>query len=152
MSMLELWKAPDVVPSITYLDLPRAIEWLHRVFGFHERSDARLSWPGGGMTWIEVGDGLINISTPDDSWRKSTTGNASCHVMKVYVENIDQHFSRAKAEGATIVSAPEDGFWGGRVYRAFDHEGHRWEISQRGRDLAARDWILPPGVKRGVHP
>jgi uncharacterized glyoxalase superfamily protein PhnB len=51
MSDSELWKVPDVVPSITYTGLPQAIEWLERVFGFRERSEVGLSWPGGGMTW-----------------------------------------------------------------------------------------------------
>ncbi len=32
-----MWVAPDIVPTITYTDLPRAIEWLQRVFGFRER-------------------------------------------------------------------------------------------------------------------
>jgi hypothetical protein len=59
----EMWQAPDIVPSITYADLPRAVEWLQRVL---------------------------------------------------------------------------------------DHEGNRWEISQRGRDLAAARWRLPPGVTRGA--
>lgn len=71
-------------------------------------------------------------------------------VMKVYVDDIDKHFSRAKAEGAKLISEPQDGFWGGRIYRALDHEGYHWEISQRGRDLAAERWQLPPGVTRGV--
>jgi uncharacterized glyoxalase superfamily protein PhnB len=70
--------------------------------------------------------------------------------MKVYVDDIDQHFARAKAQGATIVFEPRDGFWGGRIYRALDHEGNRWEFSQRGRDLAAERWQLPPGVTQGV--
>jgi uncharacterized glyoxalase superfamily protein PhnB len=70
--------------------------------------------------------------------------------MKVYVDNVDQHFARAKAEGATIISELQDGFWGGRIYRALDREGHQWEISQRGRDLAADRWELPPGLTRGV--
>lgn len=47
------------------------------------------------------------------------------------------------------VSEPEDGFWGGRIYRARDHEGHHWEFSQTGRDLAAKNWKLPEGIKRG---
>ena len=150
MATGDLWNAPDIVPAITYSDLPRAIEWLERVFGFRERAEARLTWPGGGMTWIEVGNGLFNIATPDDTWRRDSSAAAPGVVMKVYVEDIDEHFDRAKAEGATIVSEPQDGFWGGRIYRALDHEGHRWEISQRGLDLAAECWQLPPGVTRGV--
>ena len=152
MSAPRTWNAPDVVPSIPYEDVPRAVEWLQRVFGFRERSEARLSWPGGAMTWIEIGDSLINLSTPDDRWRQSRGAATSGFVMKVYVEDVDTHFVRAKAEGAKIISEPEDGFWGGRIYRAFDHEGHCWEISQRGRDLPAHEWQVPPGVTRGVHP
>lgn len=150
MATNEMWDAPDIVPSITYTDIPRAIEWLERVFGFRERAEARLTWPGGGMTWIEVGNGLFNISTPDETWRRDPGATASGFVMKVYVENIDRHFARAKAEGAKLISEPQDGFWGGRTYRALDHEGHQWEISQRGRDLAAERWQLPPDVTRGI--
>jgi uncharacterized glyoxalase superfamily protein PhnB len=144
-----MWDAPDIVPSITYADLPRAIEWLQRVFGFRERAVARLTWPGGGMTWMEIGNGLFHISTADETWGQPATAPASGFVMKVYVEDVDSHFARAKALGAGIVTEPQDGFWGGRVYRALDHEGHRWEISQRGRDLAADRWQLPSGVVRG---
>jgi uncharacterized glyoxalase superfamily protein PhnB len=145
-----MWAAPDVVPAITYADLPRAVEWLERVFGFRERRAARLSWPGGSQTWMEAGDSLFSIATPDTSWPHVPQPGESGLVMKVYVDDVDGHFARAKAEGATIVLEPEDGFWGGRIYRALDHEGHRWEISQRGRDLDAADWRLPPGVTRGV--
>ncbi|MHB1991154.1 VOC family protein [Metallibacterium scheffleri] len=148
MASNKMWNAPDIVPTITYIDLACATEWLQRVFGFREREEARLSWPGGGMTWFEVGNSLFNIATPDEVWRQrpDTPGL----MMKVYVEDVDKHFARAKAEGARIVSEPEDGFWGGRIYRVLDHEGHQWEISQRGRDLAADRWQLPAGVTRGV--
>lgn len=149
MTADDLWEAPDIVPAITYSDVPRAVAWFERVFGFRERAEARLTWPGGGMAWIEIGNGLLKIGTPDAEWRQGPQG-ASDLVLKVYVDDVDSHFARAKDEGATIVSEPEDGFWGGRIYRALDHEGHRWEISQRGRDRASEQWQLPPGVTRGV--
>lgn len=151
MATTDLWDALDIVPAITYSDLPSAIEWFERVFSFRERTEARLTWPGGGMTWIAVGSGLFNIATPNEKWRQDPSAAAPGVVMKVYVEDVDQHFARAKAQGATIISEPEDGFWGGRIYRALDHEGHQWEISQRGRDLAVERWQLPPGVTRGTH-
>lgn len=145
-----LWNAPDVVPSIGYTDVPRAVEWLERVFGFRERSGARLSWPGGARTWIEIGDSLLSIATVDASWLQAPRAAGSSVAMKVYVDDVDGHFARARAAGATIVSEPRDGFWGGRIYRVLDLEGHRWEIAQRGRDLAAERWRLPPGVTRGL--
>lgn len=148
MANTTMWNAPDIVPTITFTDLPRAIAWLQRVFGFRERAEARLNWSGGGMTWFEVGNSLFNVSTPDKNWRRTT--EAPGLMMKVYVEDVDQHFAHAKAQGAQILSEPEDGFWGGRIYRVLDLEGHQWEISQRGRDLAAARWRLPPGVTRGM--
>lgn len=144
----DLWKAPDLVPSLVYSDVPRAVEWLGRVFGFHERQGARLTWAGGTLAWIEIGNSLFSLSTADETWGEGDTGMHTGFVMKAYVDDVDAHFARAKAEGATIVLEPQDGFWGGRIYRALDHERHRWEISQRGRDLAADRWELPAGVTR----
>jgi uncharacterized glyoxalase superfamily protein PhnB len=145
----ELWDAPDIVPSLMYADVPRAIEWLERVFGFRERAEDRLTFPGGGMAWLEVGNSLFQITTPSPAWNQDSTTAAPGLVMKIYVDDVDQHFARAKTEGAKIISEPVDGFWGGRIYRALDHEGHQWEISQRGRDLASALWKLPPDVTRG---
>jgi uncharacterized glyoxalase superfamily protein PhnB len=145
----KMWDAPDIVPSITYTDILCAVEWLERVFGFRERVPARLQWPSGSMTWIEAGNSLFNISTADETWGQASGPNSG-FVMKAYVDNIDRHFARAKAEGAKVISEPHDGFWGGRIYRALDQEGNRWEISQGGRDLAVECWQLPPGMTRGV--
>lgn len=149
MSTNELWNAPTIVPSLAYEDVPTAVEWLGCAFGFRERTGVRLSWAGGSMTWMEIGDSLINLSTAGghDLHSPNSVGRVS-YALKVYVDNIDMHFERAKAAGATIISEPEDGFWGGRIYRAMDLEGYHWEFSQRGRDFAAKNWKLPPGVKR----
>jgi uncharacterized glyoxalase superfamily protein PhnB len=47
------------------------------------------------------------------------------------VDDLDAHFERAKAAGATILSEPEDVPEAGiRHYRAEDLEGHRWMFSQ----------------------
>lgn len=146
-----LWQTPRVVPGIVYEDVPKAIEWLTRAFGFRERSDARLTGTGFVLSWMEVGDGLIGVSTAgghDVQSPKSTSKVTGS--IKVYVDNVDSHFERAKAAGAKIVTPLEEGFWGGRYYRAMDLEGHHWEFSQVDRELAAKDWKLPPGIRRGV--
>jgi uncharacterized glyoxalase superfamily protein PhnB len=145
-----MWNTPDIVPSLKYNDFPKAIEWLGRVFGFRERTDARLTYAGDRQTWFEVGNGLFNISTPDSHWEQDSNSSSKGFSMKVYIENLDEHYAHAKAEGAKIISEPENGFWGGRIYRVLDCEGNQWEFSQRGLDLAVEDWKLPPGVTRGV--
>ena len=145
-----LWRSPDIVPTLAYEDVPAAVEWLSRVFGFTERSDARLTWNGGSRTWMEIGDGLVNLaSSGGHDLHSPRIAGGSSHALKIYVDDVDRHFAHAKAAGANIISEPEDGFWGGRIYRAVDLEGHHWVFSQKGRDLAANDWCLPPGLSRG---
>jgi len=141
-----VWNTPRIVPGIAYKDVAKAAEWLSRAFGFRERIESRLSGtiPGRGdwfLTWIELDDGLIGLNT-------AGSGRSDCNGLKVYVDDIDRHFERAKAAGATITAQLEDKFWGGREYAAKDLEGHDWEFSARGRELASADWKLPPGVKR----
>ncbi len=150
MGSTELWSAPDVVPELGYRDLGHAIDWLHRAYGFRERADARLTWPGGGRAWLEIGQGLVALFADGDMPPPTARTAKHAVVVKVYVDDVDAHFARAEAAGATIVSTLQDGFWGGRKYRTTDLGGHLWEISQRGRDLPADRWQLPPGTTRGT--
>jgi uncharacterized glyoxalase superfamily protein PhnB len=48
---------------------------------------------------------------------------------------IEEHCERARAAGATIAAEPEDQFYGDRVYRAVDLEGHHWSFSMHVRDV-----------------
>ena len=145
-----LWKTPQVHPSVVYDDIPKAIEWLSRVFGFRERKEARLTGTGFMLAWMEYGDGLIGLTTPSPNTGSPKKVGKTTQSVKVYVDDVDQHFERAKAAGAKITSERADGFWGGRFYRASDCEGHSWEFSQLGQDLDARDWKVPPGIKLGA--
>ncbi len=149
MSEIHLWKSPQIVPALAYDDVLKAVEWLTRVFGFRERTEARLTGSGWVLTWMELDDGLIRLGTSGGhDLHSPKTAGALSQSLKVYVEDVDQHFERAKAGGATIISELEDRFSGGRIYRAEDYEGHRWEFSQSGRELEATEWKLPDGVNR----
>jgi uncharacterized glyoxalase superfamily protein PhnB len=145
-----LWKTPQIHPTVVYDDIPKAIEWLSRIFGFRERTEARLTGTGFTLAWLEYGDGLIGLTTPSPQGASPKKIGKITQSVKVYVDDVDQHFKHAKAAGAAIASELADGFWGGRFYRAIDCEGHTWEFSQLGKDLAAEDWKVPPGIKRGA--
>jgi uncharacterized glyoxalase superfamily protein PhnB len=145
------WQSPSVVPGVVYDDVPKAIEWLTRAFGFRERSEARLTGKGFVLTWMEIGDGLIGVSsTGGHDVHGPMSAGYLTQSVKVYVDDVDRHYARAKAAGAGIISEIAEGFWGGRYYRATDPEGHHWEFSQIGRELSADQWKLPPGIKIGV--
>jgi uncharacterized glyoxalase superfamily protein PhnB len=129
---------------IAYEDGVAALEWLARAFGFQERTrmlgkDGRLAHGE-----MQVGDGgLIMLATPTPDYEGPRKHRESCEQARkwsavpwvidgvlVHVDNVDEHYRRAKAAGATILSEPEDDP-PARRYRAEDLEGHRWMFMQR---------------------
>ena len=123
---------------ISYEDGVAALEWLGSAFGFRET--ARLTMPDGRLSHgeMEAGDGLIMLASPTADYRSPKRHREACEQARkwstvpwiidgvlVHVEDLDRHFARAKAAGATILSDIEEGP-PGRRYRAEDFEGHRW--------------------------
>ena len=134
---------PGVVPMIAYENGPAAMDWLAHAFGFRERArmvakDGRLSHGE-----MEAGEGLIMLATPSANYHGPKRHREECGVARswhdvpyvidgvlVYVPDVELHFERAKAAGATILSPVEQGGEGKR-YRAEDLEGHRWMFIER---------------------
>ena len=133
----------DVVPFLTYENGIAALEWLAEVFGFTETarvtsSDGRLSH--GEMS---IGDGLVMLASPSPDYEGPKRHRNSCAIaaswsalpwiidgVLVCVDDVDEHYARAKAAGAVILSEPEDGP-PARRYRVEDLEGHRWMFMAR---------------------
>jgi len=129
---------PAVIPMISYEDGIAALEWLAKAFGFRER--ARHAGPDGRLSHgeMEAGAGLVMLASPTPDYRSPRRHREDCEQARkwsavswiidgvlVYVDDLDGHFKRAKAAGATILSDIEEGP-PGRRYRAEDLEGHRW--------------------------
>jgi PhnB protein len=137
-----------VIPMISYEDGIAALEWLVKAFGFRER--ARISDPSGRLMHgeLEVGGGLVMLASPTPDYEGPKRHRESCERARkwssvpwiidgvlIQVDDLDAHFVRAKASGATILSEIEDGP-PGRRYRAEDLEGHRWFFLERDRRIA----------------
>jgi uncharacterized glyoxalase superfamily protein PhnB len=134
---------PAVIPMIAYENGPAAMDWLARAFGFRERTrmlanDGRLSHGE-----MEAGDGLIMMATPSPHYHGPKRHREECEAARrwsevpyiidgflVYVDDVDAHFERAKAAGATILSEVEVSD-NGKRYRVEDVEGHRWMFIER---------------------
>jgi PhnB protein len=133
-----------IVPFIGYEDAAGAIDWLEQAFGFRERRDARYE-EDGTITHaeLELDGATIYLSTPQGYASPRTlqaTSEAARHAYDnpwvidghfVEVEDVDAHYERARAAGATILREPEEPGYGFRVYSAEDLEGHRWMFGQR---------------------
>ncbi|RJL27235.1 VOC family protein [Bailinhaonella thermotolerans] len=137
---------PRVVPILFYEDVEVAISWLSRVFGFNEL--LRVVCEGGWIAHadLELENGVIMLDAargdyaPRKDYRKPILDGHVCSYTFVCVEDVDKHFERARAEGATIVYPPEDKEWGLRQYTAKDYEGHTWEFSQHIGDPPPEEW------------
>jgi uncharacterized glyoxalase superfamily protein PhnB len=133
-----------VIPMLAYLDGAAAIDWLVEAFGFEERE--RWADDDGTIVHAELvaGGETIMLATPTPDYvSPKRMRELSAEARKMYevpyvidgvlveVDDVDAHFERARAAGATILSEPEDvPDVGVRHYRAEDPEGHRWMFSQ----------------------
>jgi uncharacterized glyoxalase superfamily protein PhnB len=130
---------------ISYEDGIAALEWLARAFGFRETT--RLTTPDGRLSHgeMQIGDGLIMLASPTPDYHGPKHHREVCEQARkwsevpwiidgvlVHVEDLDGHFTRAKAAGALILSGIEEG-GPGRRYRAEDLEGHRWFFFEKER-------------------
>jgi PhnB protein len=117
-----------IVPMLPYADASAAIAFLCRAFGFEQRF--RYDMPDGrvGHAELELGGDVVMVS---NVWREggltSPLELPALHAQTYCrVDDVDAHFARARAAGATLIGAPEDQEHGSRSYRAVDLEGHRW--------------------------
>ena len=92
-----------------------------------------MDMPDGGVGHAELGfgDEVVMLASEWEvggvvSPLRLPALHAQIHVR---VDDVDAHFARARAAGATIAAEPTDQEYGERSYRAIDPEGQRWIFS-----------------------
>ena len=134
---------PDDMPRITtmlyYENVAAALDWLAKAFGFRERM--RMPGPDGSIMHAEMAlaDGVIMLGRPDGAYRNPKRLDGVTQSLYVYVDDVNEHFRRARAAGAAIHSEPKDEFWGDRLYGAEDPEGHHWYFAQHVREVSPEE-------------
>jgi uncharacterized glyoxalase superfamily protein PhnB len=127
-------RASAVVPVLRYRNLPVAIDWLCRAFGFERH---RVTVDGDGtllFAQLTFGSSLIMISPVrasafDKLMRQpDEVGWVETQVCYFFVPDARDHCARARAAGAEIVFNVEDRDNGGRCYSCRDLEGHLWNF------------------------
>lgn len=131
--------AQSILSHITYQDVAAVIAWLSASFGFieHYRYGDPTDPDGAQM---HLGDAWIML-------RRARLGEASprqlgAHTqsLTVFIEDVDAHFERARAAGATILEELHETVYGERQYGVEDLEGHPWLFSAHARDVSPADW------------
>ena len=132
-----------VVPMLSYEDVSRAGDWIVEAFGFEEVERYEDERTVTHVT-LRLGDGIVFLGNPGPEYRGPRKLAETCEAARrmletpyvvdgvfVEVDDIDAHYERARAAGATILSELEGNPGiGQRQYRAEDIEGHRWMFAQ----------------------
>ena len=128
-----------IVPSVFYRDPLAALKWLEAAFGFEtvtlltdaegQLAHSEMAFRGASLSVSgEFGGDLlggVQMKSPQN------LGGSGSQFLRVELDTgIDAHCERARAAGARITAEPETQFYGARVYRALDLEGHVWNFTQ----------------------
>jgi uncharacterized glyoxalase superfamily protein PhnB len=119
--------APQVLPYLYYRDATAALAFLIDAFEFAEidalRDDHGTVW----SAEVSTGDGVVLIGPGMDEFRTRPVTDPvwACSRTFVYVDDVDGHYERARAAGATIVTGLTD-HGPNRIYIASDCGGQQW--------------------------
>jgi len=144
---------PTFVAALHYRDPKAAMAWLERVFGFE--TTMAIEAPDGDPTTCHYelgidGRGRIMVGGEWEELAKSPASTGGTNTQSVHVTlqaGLDEHCDRARAAGAAIDAEPSDEFYGDRIYRVTDLEGHRWTFSMHVRDVSLADAENAIGAK-----
>ena len=143
---------PTFVSSVYYREPKAALAWLERAFGFEITMAIDGPDDAPEMCHYEMscdGRGRIMVGGQWAPWVRSPASLSGANTQSVHVSlpgGIEQHCERARAAGAVIAAELEDQFYGDRVYRALDLEGHAWTFSEHVRDVTRSDAEAAIGV------
>lgn len=136
--------------GLVYRNPRAAIAWLEKAFGVE--TVMLIEDPSGEIAHSELrlGDSLIMVGREWDEDHKSpaSLGGKNTQSLHIHIDtDIGAHFQRAKAAGADVFAEPETQFYGDRVYRCRDLEGHIWTVGQTVKAVSREDAEAATGLK-----
>ena len=124
-----------VTPHLVCANCHEAIEFYKKAFG--ASVFMRLDMPDGrvGHAELRIGEAVIMLGTPCD---ETALRNPDAHPsvgLHLYVNDVDKQFKQAVDAGASVVSEPQDQFYGDRSASVKDPFGHLWFLATHKEDL-----------------
>jgi uncharacterized glyoxalase superfamily protein PhnB len=140
----------SILPHVTYKDLPRALEWLTRTFGFVEHyrwgdpvSGAQLRH---GHAWL-----MINAIKSPLQITPAELGYGT-QSLTIFVEDVENHYAHTRTAGANIVEELHETVYGELQYGVRDLEGHLWLFSRHAQNVDPAAWgakVIHPAGEEG---
>jgi uncharacterized glyoxalase superfamily protein PhnB len=151
IAMTDFYRSKGLSSALSYQDPKAAYKWLEAAFGFEPLlvilgADGTLA-----HSEMTYGGSVVMIGnewSEDHKSPKSVDGRntQSVHVQLAVGEDIDAHCAHAREAGAQIMQEPQTEFYGDRVYRAKDLEGHIWTYGVTVQRMTTQEWDLASGL------
>ena len=149
--MKDAYRSKGLSSALSYLDAKAAFRWLEAAFGFEPLfvildDDGNLA-----HSEMRYGDAVVMVGNEWDDHHKSPKSiggqnTQSVHVQLAEGEDIDAHCAHARGAGAIILREPDTEFYGDRVYRASDPEGHIWTFGVTVQRMMPDEWDKASGL------
>jgi PhnB protein len=124
-------------PYLIAKNAAAAIEFYKKAFGAEERM--RIDAPGGkvGHAEIVIGDSVVMLADeyPEMGYRSPEAYGGTPVSIHLYVNDVDETFNRAIANGAKALRPLKDEFYGDRVGTVADPFGHVWALATHKEDV-----------------
>lgn len=140
---------PSLASALCYRDPKAALDWLERAFGFElvmliENPDGTLA-----HSQMRFGDGTIMVGHEwtDDHRSPASLDGRNTQTIHIHCDDVNAHCERARKAGAVVIQEPETQFYGDRVYRCRDPEGHMWTVSQTVEQVTREAAEAASGLK-----
>lgn len=130
---------PWLSPYLTVKDAAATCDFYQRAFGFEKKF--QMAGPDGkpGHTEMVYRDALIMFGpegcSSDTCKAPATLGINSPVGLYVYCDDVDALFQRATAAGAQVGFPPTTMFWGDRLCKLSDPDGHVWNFATNVADF-----------------
>lgn len=139
--------ADILLSHIAYQNLPEAIAWLTRVFGFAEHF--HYGDPVSGAQML-LGRACIMVRQAEPGQACPAQLGYGTQSVTVFVEEVDEHYRRTKAAGAKIVEQLHETEYGEWQYGVEDLDGHHWLFARHAKDVSPEKWGATISTKPGA--
>jgi PhnB protein len=130
-----------VSAMLTVADIPAAVSFYQKAFGFTKRSI--MNGPDGKPIHAELTlRGATLMLGPENAAmgkRTAKSVGASPAGLYIYVENVDKVVDKAAKLGATQQGPIMDMFWGDRCGMLVDADGYSWMIGTHKAEPSAKE-------------
>ena len=123
--------------SLAVADVPAALQFYESAFDAKVQHFDAEDAPG--FAAIKIGNSMLFVTAGWGAHVPTAPGATAPVGHHMYVDDVDAVLEAAVEQGATLLNAAEDTYWGERCATIADPFGHFWTLATRIENLKSED-------------